>query len=573
MMKSIKFRAALMAILLAISAAYLAPTFISELPDWWKKFLPTAKIPLGLDLQGGMHLILDVEVEKALDTILDSAVTDVRDTVKNSEVVTGKIERKGERIEISTIADKTDTKALYQLLKDDFPNLETETGMNTPNLITLKLKDKELGTLKEMAIEQGVETLRNRIDQFGVTEPVIQREGDRHIVVQLPGVKDPQRAMELVGRTAQLEFMLVDDGNKILEEIAKEPPEGIFVSYDNVEDKEGRKVTTPYLWSRSKAKLQKYLEGKIPADNIVYLGETRERSQESNAATYRTYLLKNKVVLKGDMLKDARVRIGGNFNEPYVSIKFNARGGRVFEEVTGEHTGERLAIILDNTVYSAPRIKDRIAGGDAVIEGSFTSEEAGDLSIILRSGAMPAPVKIIQNVTVGPSMGMDSIKKGVMAALVGTAFVVLFMVIYYRMAGLIADLALVLNIIFLLASMSILKATLTLPGIAGIILAIGMAVDSNVLMFERMREEVKIGKTPRASVDAGYDKAFLTILDSHITTLITALVLFQFGTGPIKGFAVSLSLGVTINLFTALVGTKMIFDFINSRYKLEKLSI
>jgi preprotein translocase subunit SecD len=232
-----------------------------------------------------------------------------------------------------------------------------------------------------------------------------------------------------------------------------------------------------------------------------------------------------------------------------------------------------MAIILDNSVYSAPVIQEKIAGGNAQITGNFSMEEARDLSIVLRAGALPAPMKMLQNVTVGPSLGRDSIDAGKMAAIIGTIAVALFMILYYRLSGVIADLALILNIILLLGAMASLNATLTLPGIAGIILAIGMAVDSNVLMFERMRDELRAGKTPRAAVDSGYDKAFWTIFDSHVTTLITAAVLFQFGTGPIKGFAVTLSLGVSINLFTALIGTKSVFDLINSRREIAQLSI
>jgi preprotein translocase subunit SecD len=261
------------------------------------------------------------------------------------------------------------------------------------------------------------------------------------------------------------------------------------------------------------------------------------------------------------------------YGEPYVSIEFNAAGAKIFEEVTGENIGKRLGIVLDNTVYSAPVIRDRIAGGSAMIEGYFTDEEAKDLSIVLRAGALPAPMKMLQNVTVGPSLGRDSIEAGKVAGIIGTIAVVLFMILYYRLSGVIADVALCFNVILLLGAMASLNATLTLPGIAGIILAIGMAVDSNVLMFERMREELRAGKTPAAAVDSGYNKAFWTIFDSHVTTLITAAVLFQFGTGPIKGFAITLSLGVSINLFTALIGTKTVFDILMSKGKMRRLSI
>jgi preprotein translocase subunit SecD len=276
--------------------------------------------------------------------------------------------------------------------------------------------------------------------------------------------------------------------------------------------------------------------------------------------------------MTGDSLRDALVAIG-DFNEPYVSITFDSAGAKQFERVTSENVKKRLAIVLDGSVYSAPVIQERIAGGRASISGSFSMDEANDLAIILRAGALPAPVNVIQNVTVGPSLGQDSIDAGIRAAWIGTLLVVLFMAIYYRLAGVIADFALVLNVVLLIGALAALNATLTLPGIAGIILTIGMSVDSNVLIFERIREELRQGKPVRLAVDAGYEKAFLTIIDAHVTTLITALVLFLFGTGPIKGFAVTLSLGVTINLFTALVGTKVVFDLMHARTKVTQLSI
>jgi len=296
-----------------------------------------------------------------------------------------------------------------------------------------------------------------------------------------------------------------------------------------------------------------------------------EREGEDGKIAKQPILVYSKTLLTGDRLKEAKVGID-QYNKPAVSISFDGEGAKIFDRITGENVGKQLAIVLDGVVQSAPRIQDRISGGNAEITGNFTNDEAAKLAIVLRE-SLPAPVKIIQNVTVGPSLGQDSINMGVRSALIGGLVVIVFMVIYYRLAGVIADYAIVLNLVLLLGAMALLNATLTLPGIAGIILTIGMGVDSNVLMFERIREEIRAGKQPRPAVDAGYDKAFLTILDSHVTTLITAAVLFMFGTGPIKGFAVSLSLGIIINLYSALVGTKVIFDIINSKWKLEKLSI
>jgi preprotein translocase subunit SecD len=283
--------------------------------------------------------------------------------------------------------------------------------------------------------------------------------------------------------------------------------------------------------------------------------------------------VKKKSMITGDLLTDAQVRIDSQFNQPYVAIEFNSTGARLFDQITAANVGKRFAIVLDNTIYSAPVIRERISGGSAQISGSFTEKEAADLAIVLRAGSLPAPVKIIQNVTVGPSLGEDSIKKGLMAGLIGVLLVVVFMTVYYKASGLVANYGMVLNIIFLMGSLAALGATLTLPGIAAIVLLIGMSVDSNVLIFERIREELRLGKPSKAAVDAGYDKAFLTIMDSHVTTLITAAVLFQFGTGPVKGFAVSLSLGIIINLFTSLVATKVVFDFALNRVNVKRLSI
>ncbi|MCX8110695.1 MAG: protein translocase subunit SecD, partial [Syntrophorhabdaceae bacterium] len=276
----------------------------------------------------------------------------------------------------------------------------------------------------------------------------------------------------------------------------------------------------------------------------------------------------------GELLTDARVKIGGEFNnEPYVAIEFNAEGSRIFDKITAENIGKRVAIILDNTVYSAPVVKERISGGKASITGGFTMDEAKDLAIVLRAGALPAPVKVVQNITIGPTLGQDSIRKGVSAAILGAVLVILFMIFYYKFSGVIAVIALFLNLLYLLGAFTALKATMTLPGIAGIILTMGMGVDSNVLIFERIREELRLGKTVRAAIDSGYEKAWVTIFDSHVTTLITTFILFIFGTGPIKGFAVTLSIGIIVNLFTAVFGSKAFFDWILLKYKPRSLSI
>ena len=371
------------------------------------------------------------------------------------------------------------------------------------------------------AVDTALEVIRNRIDQFGVREPTIARQGLTRIVVDLPGIEDPQRAIELIGKTALLEFKLLDE----------------------------------------KGDLNKALEGDIPAgDEILYDSEGK------------VYLVKKEALLTGSAIKDARVEIN-QWGQPYVALDFTKEGAEKFADITGKHVGERLAIILDNVVKSAPVIKTRITGGKAVIEGNFTMEEANELRIVLKSGALPIPLNIIQNTTVGPSLGKDSIRKGLLSGIIGLIAVLIFMGVYYKKAGLIADLALILNLLFLMASLAALKATLTLPGIAGIILTIGMSIDANVIIFERIREELKKERAPRSAVDVGYDRALRTILDANITTLITALILFQFGTGPVKGFATTLSIGILASLFTAVVVTRAIFNLLLEERPVQRLSI
>jgi preprotein translocase subunit SecD len=295
--------------------------------------------------------------------------------------------------------------------------------------------------------------------------------------------------------------------------------------------------------------------------------------RQTGATTELPIVVQEKTVMTGDLLADAQVRIDTRFNEPYVAIDFNAVGAKRFDQITAVNVGKRMAIVLDDTVYSAPVIRERISGGSAQISGSFSEQEATDLAIVLRAGSLPAPVNILEDRTVGPSLGRDSINQGLLSVIIGGLLVVLAMTVYYRLSGLIANIALALNILFIMAMLSLFKATLTLPGIAGIVLTIGMAVDANVLIFERIREELRLGKTIRAALDAGFSKAFITIVDSNVTTLLAALILFQFGTGPVKGFAVTLSIGIIASMFTAIFVSRVIFDFFLDRRQVKRLSI
>jgi len=540
MKKNILWRFVLIGITVVLAIVFFLPNmpFFKYMPEWWKNTMPDKGITLGLDLQGGVHLVFEVEGDRAVELTTERIDQSLKDMLARKKL-TAEVSRNGLFITVSP-----NSMELRKAVEESYPILTpTETGTK----LVYKLSDREAERIKDNAANQALETIRNRIDQFGVAEPTIHRQAANEIVVQLPGIKDPKRAIEIIGKTAQLEFKMVDDSSPVAAEI----PASIRAGEED-------------------ALLAKF-SGKISADDEILF--ERVVNRETGEVTKRPVLTKKQTMMTGDLLTEAKVNIDQRFNEPYVSITFNAAGAKLFEEITGANVKKRMAIILDGTVYSAPVIQERISGGNAQITGRFSMDEAKDLAIVLRAGALPAPIKMLQNVTVGPSLGTDSIEAGKMAGIIGTILVVVFMIVYYRLSGVIADFALFLNIILLLGAMASLNATLTMPGIAGIILAIGMAVDSNVLMFERMRDELKAGKTPRAAVDSGYDKAFWTIFDSHVTTLITAAVLFQFGTGPIKGFAVTLSLGVAINLFTALVGTKSIFDLINSRQEVRKLSI
>ncbi len=530
MLKSLKFRFILVGIFLIISIIYCLPN-VYDPPGALKKYLPSDKIHLGLDLKGGMHLLLELDMVKMMENMVDRRFNGLKDAMIRDGIRFVGLDKKETAISVSLPSDQKEK--LYNLVGKEFADLKAgPTGAEGDTFhVELQLPEKELSNLKDNAVRQALETIRNRIDQFGVSEPVIVKQGENQILVQLPGIKDPQRALDLIGRTAQLEFKLVDEENA------------------------GRATT-----------------GSVPEGDELLTMRTRNR--DTGISTTTPLLLKKQTLLTGDLLTDARVSIGGEFGrEPYVGIEFNSEGARIFDKITAENVGKRIAIILDNTVYSAPVVRERISGGKASITGGFTMDEAKDLAIVLRAGALPAPVKVVQNITIGPTLGQDSINKGIQATILGSILVIIFMIFYYRFSGVIACFALLLNLIYLLGAFSALKATMTLPGIAGIALTIGMGVDSNVLIFERIREELRLGKTVRAAVDAGYQKAWVAIFDSHITTLITACVLFMFGTGPIKGFAITLIIGMIINLFTAVFGSKAVFDWILMKYQPRKLSI
>jgi preprotein translocase subunit SecD len=512
---------------------YLAPTFFHNLPSWWNRFLPTDRIHLGLDLQGGSHLVLEVKVDKAIENNLDRIKGDLINVLRERGISGVSVERvQGEQLEVKVPA--TSVERVRGLLKSDFANLavvSSQTGGGTTDFV-LTLSKEELRSLRDYAVDQSLETIRNRIDQFGVSEPIIQRQGQQNILIQLPGIQDPERAKEIIGKTALLEFKLVDDSANVEEALRKGPPPGDQILYGYV----GKG------------------EGGTPSEKTPYVVEAR-------------------TLMTGEYITDARVRPSSQLQGPYVELVLNSAGARLFEKITAANVKRRLAIVLDNRVYSAPVIQERIGGGRASITGSFDIKEARDLAIVLRAGALPAPVEIVEERTVGPSLGQDSIRQGITSFIVGGALVIVFMVAYYKGAGLLAVVAVLFNIFYMLAILAGFQAVLTLPGIAGIVLTIGMAVDANVLINERIREELRSGRAVRSAIDAGYQNALPAILDSNITTFLSGVILFQFGTGPIKGFAVTLCVGILTTVITAVYLTRTYYDFRIGARKLQRISI
>ena len=504
------------------AVVFLLPTFF----DTW----PHKKINRGLDLQGGMHLALEVENIKAVETEIERTIQEMKKQLRKERIKHRGITRLKDNSILAKV-DPADKKGFETVLTDRFDNMMVAKPETIDGLVTFKvsLPEEEINTIKKMATDQALETIRNRIDEFGVNEPDIRIQGGNRILLQLPGIKDPERAKDLIGKTAQLTFQLLNEDADPYAYIDKVPPVGDELLFGKGDAVAGQETKVPYL-------------------------------------------VKKRVMLDGSLLTDARVEFD-QYQQPQVGIEFNRKGARIFERITGENVKKRLAIVLDKSVYSAPVIQDRIAGGKARITGNFSLNEAKDLAIALRAGSLPAPVHIMEERTVGPTLGADSIRMGLISMAVGGIFVIVFMVIYYRGAGLIANLALIINIILIGAGLAAFQATLTLPGIAGIILTIGMAVDANVIIFERIREEIRSGKTTLASMSAGFERATLTILDANVTTFIAALVLLQFGTGAIKGFAVTLILGIIASLFTALVLSRNIFEFLLRKNPNAKLSI
>lgn len=488
-------------------------------------------INLGLDLQGGLHLVLEVQADKVVETELVRAKDALSQELKKARIKFDAMSVDADNALNITASTPEALTQIMEYVAKEFPNLEKKDLLSTGKSATFGLQEDLITHWKDNAIRQALITIRNRVDEFGLTEPVIQRQGKNRIIVELAGERDPQRAIDLIGRTAELRFQLVKD------------------------------------FAATEEDLLKRYDGKVPEGYEILPGAP----EATSSGSFGAYLVEKEAKVTGADLKDARTS-KDEMNAPAVSFEFDRNGAKRFGTLTEQNIDKALAIVLDGMVQSAPVIRSRITDRGQ-ITGSFTAEEANDLAIVLRAGALPAPVNILENLIVGPSLGEDSIAAGQRAAVLGGLLVVIFMIAYYKMSGVVADIALVFNVLFIIGALAYFGATLTLPGLAGIALTLGMAVDANVLIFERVKEELRRGKTLRSAFEAGFDRALWTILDANLTTLMAGVILFQFGTGAVKGFAVTLSIGIITTLFTALVLSKIIFDLLLQSGKVQHISI
>ncbi|MCO4770898.1 MAG: protein translocase subunit SecD [Deltaproteobacteria bacterium] len=530
----------------------------------WANFFPTDKISLGLDLQGGIDLELQVDIRKAVEAAADRYSGSIVSTLKE-ESITAESKRIETTADIAVFLEEADEARSREVILEEIPLFDFlgVQVLDGKRALVYSFQESFADQLRGTALQQAVETIRNRIDKFGVTEPVILTKGADRITVQLPGLDDPQRAIDLVGKTAQLEFrMLYDEESWTAQRVQAVVDNAVEAAGlgDNYTD----------------AQLKLAIKGKVP-DEAEVLFKKRFDDIAMKSIREEPYLVNKKVDLTGEFIDYAQVAVD-QFNAPYVRMELNSDGARIFGKLSGDNVGKRMAIVLDDNVNSAPEFREKIPGGVASIElGSGdpleVRRDAEDLVVVLRAGALPAPIEILHNRTVGKTLGDDGIRSGRLAATLALLLVLGFMLVYYRASGFVANLAVCLNIAFILALLAGFGATLTLPGIAGIILTMGMAVDANVIIFERIREELFAGKSVRAAIAAGYDKATWTILDANITTFITGAVLYSYGSGPIKGFAVTLMVGIITSVFTALVVTRLIFDYLTHGRGIRNLSI
>lgn len=517
-----------------------ALTLLPDLPEWLISF-GAEPMYLGLDLRGGIHVLIDVDMDSAVKQAMERYTGDVRSFLRREKLRYITVKQTADAIKVK-FNDVAVRDAAEIALGNEFRNLTLETNDTGDSFyVDLSLSPSEQREVKKFALDQNITTLRNRVDALGVAEPIIQQQGERRIVVQLPGASDPGKVKDLLGATATLEYRMVDTENSV----------------------------------------QDAVDGKVPTGSKLY--------KERDGAPV---LLKKRVIVTGNQITDASSGLDQRSGSPMVSVNLDGQGARRMRNMTTENVGKPMAV-----VYIENRIVTRVVDGvpvkrtikiEEVISianilepfgrrfqttGLDSTDEAHDLALLLRSGALAAPIEIIEERTIGPSLGQDNIDQGFRSVMIGLIFVLIFMAIYYRVFGLVANLALVVNLILIVAVLSIIQATLTLPGIAGIVLTVGMAVDANVLIFERIREEIRVGSSPQASIFAGYDKAMMTIIDANVTTFIAAVVLYAFGTGPIKGFAVTLAIGILTSMFTAIIGSRAVINLIYGGKRVTKLAI
>lgn len=525
---SYRLRIALSALVLLCSIIFVLPSF--PVFDRLHGFLPDKQISLGLDLKGGIHLTLGVDVAKAISNELSRAGQDLRRLAQDEgiTILRTRISPDGNFLEFLLPRPEQQDK-LFDLIARQYPIIEARAetrpeGMPEGGGVFFRaiITPSERARLEEMTLDQAVRTIRNRIDQFGVAEPDIRKQSDNRIQIQLPGLEDSQRAIQLVGQTAQLTFHLVRD---------------------DIDPK-----------------------GSLPSEVMLLPLQTTAEHEPSILPVNREALL------TGEDVSDARPQFDEN-GQPCVGLNFNPRGANIFDRVTAENIRKRMAIVLDGKIYSAPVIQARISGGRASITGSFTTQEAQDLAIVLRAGSLPAPVSILEERAVGPSLGQESIRSGILAAIIGALAVIIIMPLYYGICGLVADIMLIFTMLLLMAGMAAFGSTLTLPGIAGIVLTIGMAVDANVLIFERIREEIRNGSLPLEAVQSGFSRASISITDANLTTVIAAAILYYFGSGPVRGFAVTLTLGIIASMFTAIFVSRGLFVWWADTHRGKSLSI
>ncbi len=573
-----------LALVLAASTVLVGMLPIEKQPEWLK-WATARHLTKGLDLQGGVRLVYTVEVRQAIKDKRDRMAADMVEFLKTKgEIKDASTKKTGETSYTITFKEPKHVAKIDKDFLKRYKGSVRETGRDEhKGSVSFQLTDDEVSHSETTTYEQAIKTIQNRIDKLGLKETTVTQRG-ADISIEIPGQEETQseRIKRIISQTARLEFKMVDDESKFFLEQAKNlPADGsIKLMKEAVSSPKGE-VVSYYLEATStkdrsgQTMLQNFIAAlELPDDRTVSYGsrpEMDEGGKPTNVKIWRTWLLKAEARVTGEYIDDARVAVDPDTNQPYVALSFNQRGAQLFDEVTTENVKRRMAIVLDNQVDSAPQIRERISGGNAQINlGGYKDyntilKEAGDLVIVLKAGSLPAPVSMAHETVIGPALGRDAIRLGWISSVLGGFLVVAFMILYYRFAGVLADISLAINVTLILAIMSIFEATLTLPGIAGIVLTMGMAVDANVLIYERIREELRGGKSPRSAVEAGFGRAFWTIFDSQITTFFAGVVLLQYGSGPIKGFAVTLLIGIITSIFTGVFVTRIFFDLIVER--------